>query len=224
MAGRALAGQLSTLSVRSFGFQFGRVLSMWCCGRTSMSQKRPAYFFTLRIAFEVLSALPFRCRIPARTPCGPDPIAMAGDPVNPELVSIVKADHDPIAFNCPAHHYCISRRSAGVCSCHRIPAAVAGPEVHTDLQIHVVAANSSENVSAADQIVGTGHCMARRADPGLDPCPIVGEPRVGIANCCYAYRVTPHQSDDIVMAPCARWSRSSSAASGSHADRSKLSG
>ena len=154
----------------------------------------------LRIAFEGLSALSVRCRFPTRTRC-PDLATVTGDPVNPELVSIVKVDHDPIAFSCPAHHYRIGRRSGDVCPCHRIPAAVAGPQVHTDFQVHVVAANSSEDVSAADQIVGTGHCMARRADPGLDPCPIVGEPRVGIANCCTACRVTPHQSDDIVMAP-----------------------
>lgn len=201
LGSRALAGKVSTLSVRSSSFA-----SEWGCplraagGRRQFGRKSPPTHYRFCAAFEGSSALSVRCRFPTRTRC-PNLTTTPGAPVNTDWMSIVKADHDPIAFNCPTHHDLISRRSGDVCSCHRIPAAVAGPRVHTDLQIHVVAANSSENVSAADQIVGKGHCMARRADPGLDPCPIVGEPRVGIANCCTACRVTPHQNDDIVMAP-----------------------
>ena len=159
----------------------------------------PKHYLAHRVRGLVCSAGPVPFAARAR---GPDRTSTTVDPVRPELVFIVKADHDPIAFNCAAHQYRIGRRSAGACPCHWIPAAVAGPRVHTDLQIHVVAANSSEDISAADQTVGAGDGMARRADSGLDHGPVSGWCCIGVDPSCTIFIHAPRRCECHVMAPC----------------------
>jgi len=56
----------------------------------------------------------------------------------------------------------------------RIPAAMAGTCVHTVFQVHALAANPGQDLSATDQTLGARDGMARRTDSRLDRSSVVG--------------------------------------------------